>query len=78
MPIFLLDDSWSIEVFYDQSDCEYEDNICMCILEDCPEEEKLLRAGQTSIYLTQEQARKLGQALLEAAEVSCHSQEEEE
>jgi hypothetical protein len=77
MPIFLLDDSWSVEVYYDQFDCEYEDNICMSILEDCPDEEKLLRAGQTSLYLTKEQARQLGQALLKAAEESCQFPEEE-
>jgi len=71
MAINLLDDTLSVEVYYDQSDCEYEDNICISILEDCPDEEKVFRAGQTNLYLTRDQARKLGQALLAAAEESC-------
>ena len=71
MAINLLDDTLSVEVYYDQSDCEYEDNICISILEDCPEEEKVFRAGQTNLYLTRDQARQLGQALLAAAEESC-------
>jgi len=71
MAINLLDDTLSVEVYYDQSDCEYEDNICVSILEDCPDEEKVFRAGQTNLYLTRDQARQLGQALLSAAEESC-------
>jgi hypothetical protein len=73
MAINLLDDSLSVDVYYDQDDCEYEDNICISILEDCPDEEKIFRVGQTNLYLTREQARQLGQALLAAAEESCHS-----
>jgi hypothetical protein len=68
MVINLLDDSLSVEVYYDQVDCEYEDNICISILEDCPDEEKVFRAGQTNLYLTRDQARRLGRALLDAAE----------
>jgi len=71
MAINLLDDTLSVAVYDDQSVCEYEDNICVSILEDCPDEEKVFRAGQTNLYLTRDQARQLGQALLAAAEESC-------
>ena len=71
MVISLLDDTLSVDVYYDQADCEYEDNICLSILEDCPDEEKVFRAGQTNLYLTRDQARQLGWALLSAAEESC-------
>jgi len=77
MVIRLLDDSLSVDIYYDQADCEYEDNICLSFLEDCPDEEKLFRVGETNIYLTREEARLLGQALLAAAEESCHSMDEE-
>jgi hypothetical protein len=77
MPIYLIDDTLSVEVYYDQKDCEYQDNICFSILEDCPDEEKVFRAGQTYLYLTREQARILGQALLDAAEESCQACDEE-
>jgi len=76
MVINLLDDTLSVDVYYDQADCEYEDNICLSILEDCPDEEKVFRAGQTNLYLTRDQARQLGQALLAAAEESCRSLDE--
>ena len=78
MPIYLLDETLSVKVYYDQVDCEYEDNICISILEDCPDEEKIFRAGETNIYLTREQARQLGRALLEAADESCHALEEKD
>ena len=77
MPVYLLDDTLSVDIYYDQTDCEYEDNICVSVLEDCPDEEKVFRAGQSYIYLTREQARQLGWALLEAAEESCHALEED-
>jgi hypothetical protein len=73
MPIYLIDDTLSVEVYYDQTDCEYQDNICFSILEDCPDEEKVFRAGHTHLYLTREQAQQLGWALLKAAEESCHA-----
>lgn len=78
MPIYLLDETLSVKVYYDQVDCEYEDNICISILEDCPDEEKIFRAGETNIYLTREQARQLGRALLEVADESCHALEEKD
>jgi hypothetical protein len=70
MPILLLDDSLSVDVFYDQFDCAFDDNICVSLIEDCPEEEKIFRVEETDIYLTPTQARDLAGALLRAAEAS--------
>jgi hypothetical protein len=71
MPIYLLDDTISLNIYYDQTDCQYEDNVCLSFYEDCPQEEKIFRAGQTNIYLTREQARRIAEALLKAASESC-------
>lgn len=73
MTVYLLDDSLKVDVYFDESDREYEDNICLSVFEDCPEEEKLFRVGQTNLYLTCEQARQLGEALLKAAASSQKS-----
>lgn len=63
MSIWLLENSLKVNIYYDESDSEYDDNICICIVEDCPEEEKIFRADETNIYLTAEQAMQLMQAL---------------
>ncbi|MCZ7669654.1 MAG: hypothetical protein M5U34_21995 [Chloroflexi bacterium] len=63
MSIWLLENSLKVNIYYDESDSEYDDNICICIVEDCPEEEKIFRADETNIYLTAEQAIQLMQAL---------------
>jgi hypothetical protein len=70
VPIYLLDNSLSVEIYYDQFDCEFEDNICVSMIEDCPEEEKIFRVEETNIYLTPTQARDLAVALLQAAAAS--------
>lgn len=75
MPIQILDNTLLIHVYYDKTDCEYDDNICISILEECPEDEKLFHHDETNIYLTPEQARLLGNALLAAADESCTEQE---
>lgn len=71
MTIFLVDDTLQVNVFFDQKDCEFDDNICISVLEECAYDEKLFRAGETNFYLTAEQARKLAQALLDASDRSC-------
>ena len=66
MAIYLLDNSLKVEVFYDPSDSQFEDNICISFVEDCPEEEKLFLAGESNIYLTSEQACEVAEALIKA------------
>jgi hypothetical protein len=73
MTINLLDGSLQVNIFYDPKDCRYEDNICVCLKENCPEDEKILYAGETNVYLTAEQARQLADDLLKTAEQSSHA-----
>lgn len=54
--ITLLDGSLKLSIFYEESDREFDDDICLCFMEDCPEEEKVFKADEVSIYLTPEQA----------------------
>ncbi len=54
--ITLLDGTLSLKVFRDQGDAQFEDNICLCFIEDSSEEEMLFRVDETSIFLTPEQA----------------------
>jgi len=67
MSIHLLDDTLHIEVFYECEDHDLDDNVCVSVLETCSASEQLLRAGETHIFLTPDEARQLGEALLEAA-----------
>jgi len=70
MPIYLLDESLMINIFYEQKDCDFPDNICLSITEDCPEEEKVFKAEQSNLYLTSNQARQLAGVLNQAALLS--------
>ena len=70
MTIQLLEGTLQIDIFYECEDHDLEDNICVSIIERCPPAEKLLRAGETHIYLSADQARKLGQELIRAADHS--------
>lgn len=70
MSIHLLEGTLQIDIFYECEDQDLEDNICVAIIETCPPEEQLLQAGETHIYLTPEEARDLGEALITAANQS--------
>lgn len=67
MIISLLDGSLRVQVFYEEPDIAFEDNVCISFLEDCPEDEKIFKAGETNIFLTPEQAAQLAEALSKAA-----------
>ena len=70
MPIYLLDDSLSIDVYYECEDEAFSDCVCIEIKESCPEDEKIFRADEINLYITPAEARRLGEALLAAAESS--------
>ena len=70
MPIYLLDNTLQVQIRYDQEDCDYSDNICVTISEDCPHDEKVFIAGQTNLYLTPQQATEVAEALMEAVHYS--------
>jgi len=70
MAIQLLDGSLIIEIDYDEADSEFADNIIFTIYESCPTEEKIMRAGETHIFITPGQARQLAACLTKAAGAS--------
>ena len=70
MVIMLLDDSLRVEVLYDEEDQAFEDNICVCLSERAPAEERLFLYDDTHILLTPDQALDLARALTAAAEQS--------
>lgn len=70
MKIHLLDDSLQVEIFYEQEDEDFKDNICVRIQENCTDDERLFRAKETNIFVTPKQACQLAKALAQAAECS--------
>lgn len=70
LPITLLDESLLIEVFFSSDDCDLDDNICLRIIESCPEDEKVFKHEESQLYLTRKQARAFAEALLTAAQKS--------
>jgi hypothetical protein len=74
MAIILLDGSLKLDVFFDCKDSQFEDHICLQIMEDCPENEKIFYAGETNIYLTAEQAQQISDALLKAVNQSVRKE----
>ena len=67
MSLYLLDDTLCVDIFYEKSDNEFCDNICIRFWESCPEEEKIFKAGETNMYITPQQARQLADLLIQAA-----------
>lgn len=66
--ITLLDGSLKLSIFFEESDRDYEDDICLCFQEDCPEDEKLFKADEVSMYITPEQAALIALELNRAME----------
>jgi len=66
----LLDKSLEVSIYFEPSDSEYDDNICICFEEFCQEEEKIFKAGETNIFLTPDQANQLALALIAASKQS--------
>lgn len=71
MFVLLLDNSLKVEVYCDDMDSEFEDNVCISFVETCPDDEKIFRAGETNIYLTPKQAEQFGNLLVRAAKLGC-------
>lgn len=76
MILHLLDDSLQVQVFFEEPDCDFADNVCISFVEDCPEEEKLFIHDETNMFITPEQAEALARQLLTAAEQSRRATEE--
>jgi hypothetical protein len=78
MTIYLLDKTLQIDIFFECADQDLEDNICMSIIEICPPQERIMRSGETHVFITHDQAWQLGEALLKAAQQShAHSSQQE-
>jgi len=75
MTINLVEGTLEVDIFYECEDQDLDDNVCIRIVESCPPDEKLLRAGKTYIYLTAAHARELGEMLLNAAAQSIDGKE---
>ena len=73
MSLELLNGSLVVNVFFDPKDRDFEDNVCICLKEFGPDEEKILYADETNILITSEQARELGNMLIKAADQSNHA-----
>jgi len=66
----LLDDSLKVAIYFEQTDSEFDDDICICFEEDCPEDERIFKADETNIFLTPDQANQFALALIAAAKQS--------
>lgn len=67
MSLNLLDNTLNVQVFYEKSDSEFCDNICVRFWESCPDDERIFRHDETNIFITADQARILANLLLEEA-----------
>lgn len=67
MVVHLLDGSLVVEIVYDESDSDYEDNINLTLFETCPDEEKIMIHDETHLFITPGQARQLAACLVKAA-----------
>ncbi len=70
MSIFLLDKSLRVTIFFEENDSTFEDDVCLSIVEECPEDEKLFKVDETNIFITPDEACQLANALLDAASKS--------
>ncbi|OJX37997.1 MAG: hypothetical protein BGO78_08125 [Chloroflexi bacterium 44-23] len=70
MLITLLNGALVVQIKLEKSDISFDDNICMCFEEPCPDDEKIFRGTQTHLYLTATEAREIAKELLAVAEES--------
>lgn len=66
MSIPILDNSLIIDIYFDESIRDFDDDICIRFKEVCPADEKIFKSDITNIYLTPEQACLLQLALQRA------------
>lgn len=69
MAVKILDNTITFEAFVDNDDAEFEDDVCLRFTETCPEEEKVFYAGESNLYVTREQARKIALEILKALDL---------
>ncbi len=70
MEFELLGGELIVKICYENLDKEYDDNVCIIFNEPCPDETRIFRAAETNLFITPQEARKLAEMLLAAAESS--------
>ncbi len=70
MKIELLGGCLVVDIFFEETDSEFDDNVCLRFTEPCPADERLFKANETNIFLTTVEARQIAQTLLKIAEES--------
>ncbi len=70
MEINLLGGELIVNICYENSDKEFDDNICLSLKEPCLDDTRIFRAAETNLYITPQEARELAEMLLKAAEAS--------
>jgi len=70
MEIKLLGGELIINICYENSDKEFDDNICLSFIEPCLDDARIFRASETNLYITSQEAREIAEILLKAAEAS--------
>jgi hypothetical protein len=59
-----------VNICFENSDKEFDDNICLSFFEPCLDDTRIFRASETNLYITPQEARELAGILLKAAEAS--------
>lgn len=70
MKIELLGGCLVVDIFFEENDSEFADNVCLRFTEPCSTDEWLFKAGETNIFLTAVEARQVARTLLKIAEES--------
>lgn len=70
MEIQLLGGELIVNICFENSDKEFDDNICLSFKEPCLDDARIFRAEETNLYITPHEARELAEILLKAAEAS--------
>lgn len=70
MEIKLLGGELIVNICFENSDKEFDDNICLSFYEPCLDDTRIFRASETNLYITPQEARELAEILLKAAEAS--------
>ena len=70
MEFELLGGELIVKICYENLDKEYDDNVCLIFNEPCLDETRIFRAAETNLFITPQEARKLAEMLLAAAEAS--------
>lgn len=56
MTIHLLDNTLKLNIYFEETDRDFEDDICLSFFEDSVEEERIFKVEETNIFITPDQA----------------------